>query len=172
MRLIFHRNSKESIHSGIESVNESFQSEIDPLNGDSGESEEMAVASKEKLQDNASSSVTSSASSSTSSGDSIFTIIYSLVKKVTVVGAIYFVGYMGWSVAWLITPIVLAVTREYWRHTSDLRRTIAKASATANEKDVILARIKDLPAWVYFPDVERCEWINRVSCSGEYNEFN
>lgn len=100
---------------------------------------------------------------SSSSDDSIFTLLYTVFKKVTVVGAVYLVGYMGWSVAWLITPVVFAVTREYWRKSADLRRGIAKASAVANEKDVILARIDDLPAWVYFPDVERCEWINRVS---------
>lgn len=28
--------------------------------------------------------------------------IYSLAKKIIVVGTVYFVGYMGWSVAWLI----------------------------------------------------------------------
>lgn len=97
-----------------------------------------------------------------SSSESIFTLLYSFAKKVTIVGAVYLVGYMGWSVAWLITPIVLSVSREYWHQTSELKRSIAKASATANEKDVILARISDLPAWVYFPDIERCEWINRV----------
>lgn len=82
------------------------------------------------------------------SDDSVFTLLYTIFKKVSVVGAVYLVGYMGWSVAWLITPLVLAVSREYWRNKSDLKRTIAKASATANEKDVILARINDLPAWV------------------------
>lgn len=29
-----------------------------------------------------------------------------------------------------------------------MRRNIAKASALASEKDVILARLDDLPAWV------------------------
>lgn len=117
----------------------------------------MVAASKELQHDVVPST------SSTKSDDGVFSLLYSIVKKVTVVGAIYLVGYMNWSVAWLITPVILAVTREYWRKTSDLRREIAKASAVANEKDVILARINDLPAWVYFPDIERCEWINRVS---------
>lgn len=84
----------------------------------------------------------------TRSDDSIFNIFYSVVKKVSVVGAIYLVGYMNWSVAWLITPVILAVTRECWNKTNEIKRQVAKASATANEKDVILARINDLPAWV------------------------
>lgn len=117
----------------------------------------MVAASKELKTDGA------PCAASAKCDDGVFGLIYSIVKKVTVVGAIYLVGYMNWSVAWLITPVVLAVTREYWRKTSDMRREIAKASAVANEKDVILARISDLPAWVYFPDIERCEWINRVS---------
>lgn len=37
-----------------------------------------------------------------SSSSSMFSMIYSMVKKVAMVGGIYLVGYMGWSVAWLI----------------------------------------------------------------------
>ncbi|XP_035781378.1 extended synaptotagmin-2-like isoform X1 [Anopheles albimanus] len=94
--------------------------------------------------------------------DSIMSLLYSFAKKVVTVGIIYFVGYMGWSVAWLITPVILSVARESWRKKSDTRRTVAKASALANDKDVILARLHDLPAWVFFPDVERCEWLNKI----------
>lgn len=43
---------------------------------------------------------------------------------------------------------MFSVAREEWRKSSELRRSIAKASATVDEKDVILARISDLPAWV------------------------
>uniref|UniRef100_A0A182VY23 Uncharacterized protein n=1 Tax=Anopheles minimus TaxID=112268 RepID=A0A182VY23_9DIPT len=80
--------------------------------------------------------------------DSIMSLLYSFAKKVVTVGIIYFVGYMGWSVAWLITPVILSVARESWRKTNDTRRSVAKASALANDKDVILARLHDLPAWV------------------------
>lgn len=40
------------------------------------------------------------------------------------------------------------MTRDQWKQSSELRRNIAKASAMASEKEVILARIDDLPAWV------------------------
>jgi hypothetical protein len=43
---------------------------------------------------------------------------------------------------------VLFVIRDQWKTTSDRRRTIAKAAALASEKDVVLARLDDLPAWV------------------------
>ncbi|XP_068157205.1 extended synaptotagmin-2 isoform X3 [Drosophila tropicalis] len=94
--------------------------------------------------------------------NSIFSIIYGVGKKVAIVGSIYLVGYMGWSVAWLIAPVILSVARDQLAKTSEKKRDIAKASALASEKDVILARIDELPAWVYFPDVERCEWLNKI----------
>lgn len=95
-------------------------------------------------------------------GDNVGSLLYSFAKKVVTVGIIYFVGYMGWSVAWLITPVILSVAREQWRSKNETRRNVAKASALASDKDVILARLGDLPAWVFFPDVERCEWLNRI----------
>uniref|UniRef100_A0A034VD48 Extended synaptotagmin-2 n=2 Tax=Bactrocera dorsalis TaxID=27457 RepID=A0A034VD48_BACDO len=116
---------------------------------------EMAAASKEVNPEKA--VATTSASS-----DSIFSIIYTVFKKVAIVGSIYLVGYMGWSVAWLIAPVILSVARDELRKTTEHKRSIAKASAMASEKDVILARIDELPAWVYFPDVERCEWVNKI----------
>lgn len=113
-------------------------------------SAEMVAPSKEVSQSSPAQIITNkkAAGITSSDSDSIFNIMYSIAKKVSIVGAIYLVGYMNWSVAWLITPVVLAVTREYWQTSSQVRRDIAKALATANEKDVILARIKDLPAWV------------------------
>lgn len=69
---------------------------------------------------------------------------------------------MNWSVAWLLCPLMLSVIRDQYRSQHDIRRAVAKASATASDKDVILARLNDLPAWVFFPDVERCEWLNRI----------
>ncbi|KAM8705446.1 hypothetical protein ACLKA7_009836 [Drosophila subpalustris] len=98
----------------------------------------------------------------TSDDNSIFSVLYSAGKKIAIVGGIYLVGYMGWSVAWLIAPVILSVARDQMAKTSQKKREIAKASALASEKDVILARIDELPAWVYFPDVERAEWLNKI----------
>lgn len=78
----------------------------------------------------------------------LMSVVYSAAKKVAVVGIVYFVGYMNWSVAWLICPLLLSVIREQFRSQHSIRREVAKASALANDKDVILARLNDLPAWV------------------------
>ncbi|XP_059621381.1 extended synaptotagmin-2 isoform X2 [Phlebotomus argentipes] len=118
--------------------------------------EAMPIVSKEKTPDEADSAVAKT-------GDKgIFSLIFTVAKRVAVVSVIYFVGYMGWSVAWLIAPVILSVARTEMRKKTDLRRSIAKASAIATEREMILARIDELPAWVYFPDIERCEWVNRI----------
>ncbi|XP_058455222.1 extended synaptotagmin-2 isoform X3 [Malaya genurostris] len=124
----------------------------------SSNSAEMAGASKEQSLEK----VELEKAPPSTDHDSIVSMLYSFTKKVVTVGIIYCVGYMGWSVAWLITPVILSVARDQWRKKNETRRNVAKASALASDKDVILARLGDLPAWVFFPDVERCEWLNRI----------
>ncbi|XP_028175063.1 extended synaptotagmin-2 isoform X4 [Ostrinia furnacalis] len=99
---------------------------------------------------------------SSDEGLTVLSMIYKFFKKVAVVGAVYLVGYMQWSVAWLIGPVILSVMRDQWRKESESRRNIAKAAALSSERDVILARLDELPSWVFFPDVERAEWLNRI----------
>lgn len=86
-----------------------------------------------------------------------------IIKKAILINVIYFVGYLNWSVTWLLTPMILLETRNYWGSSTSIKRAITKKSTKGREKDVILTRIKDLPSWVYFPDFERCEWMNCVS---------
>ncbi|XP_077294102.1 extended synaptotagmin-like protein 2 isoform X2 [Arctopsyche grandis] len=93
---------------------------------------------------------------------SMIPLVIAFTKKVCVVGAVYFAGYMNWSMAWFICPIVLSVLRDQWRKESDIRRTWAKVSAMTSDKDLVLARVNELPAWVFFPDIERAEWLNRI----------
>lgn len=74
--------------------------------------------------------------------------MYFFNQQVSVVGVVYLVGYMQWSVAWLITPVILSVLRDQWRKESEYRRNLAKAAALSSEKDVVLAKLDDLPSWV------------------------
>ncbi|XP_062559406.1 extended synaptotagmin-2 isoform X2 [Armigeres subalbatus] len=136
--------------------------EGDSLLGETGTANdvvEMTGASKEQNPEKVE---VENAQQLQSSGDNVGSLLYSFAKKVVTVGIIYFVGYMGWSVAWLITPVLLSVAREQWRSKNETRRNVAKASALASDKEVILARLGDLPAWVFFPDIERCEWLNKI----------
>ncbi|XP_049846632.1 extended synaptotagmin-2-B isoform X1 [Schistocerca gregaria] len=95
-------------------------------------------------------------------GVNIMHVMYSFVKKLGTVALVYALGYMEFSIAWLIGPIVLSVIRDEWKKEKELQRNIAKASALCQEKEVILARVDELPSWVFFPDVERVEWVNKI----------
>lgn len=95
-------------------------------------------------------------------GTSILHLMYNFGKQFSTVAAVYVLGYYNISPAWLICPLILSVLREQWKKEKLLKRNIAKAAALSNEKDVILARVDDLPAWVFFPDIERAEWLNRI----------
>ncbi|KAK4880110.1 hypothetical protein RN001_008256 [Aquatica leii] len=95
-------------------------------------------------------------------GIKIKSVVYSALKRIGTVLLIYTVGYLQWSFGWFFGPIILLVIRDQFRKSQDQKRHITKSIALANEEDVILARIDDLPAWVYFPDVERAEWLNKI----------
>jgi hypothetical protein len=99
----------------------------------------MAGASKEK---------TESIVRKRIGGTSILSVLYSFAKKIGTVAIVYLIGYFEWSAAWLIGPVILSVIREEWKKDKELRRNIAKAAAMCNEKEVILARVDDLPSWV------------------------
>ncbi|XP_039297240.1 extended synaptotagmin-2-A isoform X3 [Nilaparvata lugens] len=96
------------------------------------------------------------------SSSGIFKIVYDAAKSVCTVAIIYFFGYMNFSPAWFLAPLIYSVIKNETKKTNEFKRNVAKTSALQNEKDVILARIDELPAWVYFPDVERAEWLNKI----------
>lgn len=81
-------------------------------------------------------------------GTGILDILKNASKQIATVGVIYLVGYLNISPAWLLCPLILSVMRDQWKKEKEIKRNIAKTSALTNEKDVILARIDELPAWV------------------------
>lgn len=71
--------------------------------------------------------------------------------------SIYLVGYYNFSVAWLLTPLLLSVLRSQWKADRDRKLAAAREAALTDEKKMIEARIRveDLPSWVFFPDKVR-----------------
>ncbi|XP_063973441.1 extended synaptotagmin-2 isoform X2 [Diachasmimorpha longicaudata] len=98
----------------------------------------------------------------TSSYMTIGSFTLSLLMKLAAVGVIWSFGYMRWSVAWLLPPVFLSVWKYESSKNNELKRLTAQATVLANEKDVITNRMNDLPSWVYFPDFDRAEWLNKV----------
>ncbi|XP_044595358.1 extended synaptotagmin-2 isoform X1 [Cotesia glomerata] len=86
----------------------------------------------------------------------------SLILKVATVGAIWGWGYMNWSIGWLLPPVILSVWKVENSRSAELKRLTAQAAVMAREKDVITSRLDELPSWVYFPDFDRVEWLNKI----------
>jgi hypothetical protein len=79
------------------------------------------------------------------------------LKSVAWIG-IYMLSYYGFSIAWLLIPLLLTLFHQ--RNVLKLRQvkenslSSAREAVLTNEKSMIEARIKveDLPSWVFFPD--------------------
>lgn len=73
----------------------------------------------------------------------------------------YTLGRLNFSVFWVGIFVALnIISSKLWKERE--RRVIALQHAALREKEVVLAHLKDLPAWVQFPDTERVEWLNKV----------
>jgi len=94
--------------------------------------------------------------------------VISILKKIGLrslawVG-VYLLGYFDFSVAWMITPLLLSVVRDHWKKEKRNKLAAAREAALSNEQAMIEARMNsdDLPSWVFFPDKERAEWVNNI----------
>lgn len=92
----------------------------------------------------------------------ILSLSTSFIGKFAAVGVIWGLGYMNWSLAWLIAPVLLSVWRSETKKDNQLRLSAAQAISLMNEKQMIETRMNELPSWVYFPDFDRAEWLNKV----------
>lgn len=96
--------ASEAIHELLLDEDKGKSAEQEPLQSKSDKKSKKAksVGEKEAEMAAASKEMKAEEKEATSDGSSIGSTVYSLVKKVAIVGGIYLVGYMGWSVAWLI----------------------------------------------------------------------
>ncbi|VDM59539.1 unnamed protein product [Angiostrongylus costaricensis] len=73
----------------------------------------------------------------------------------------FLLGALGCSFIWIGLIVVLNVTKSYlWKKRE--RRLLALRATATREREVVMAQLQDLPAWVQFPDTERVEWLNKV----------
>ncbi|XP_027052448.1 extended synaptotagmin-2-A-like isoform X2 [Pocillopora damicornis] len=91
-------------------------------------------------------------------------ILNFVIKYLKLVGGallIWFMGWFGLSYVWIICGFFVYVL---WRMNQDERKTRRQAfrEAVEREQEVVEARMEDLPSWVFFPDVERAEWLNKM----------
>ncbi|GFU45706.1 extended synaptotagmin-3 [Trichonephila clavipes] len=78
----------------------------------------------------------------------------------------YLVGHSGFgATSMLCIGLGVAVSAWMMRNNYLTERDIGLSidrSVSLNEKDCILARLTDLPSWVFFPETERVEWVNKI----------
>ncbi|XP_013789518.1 extended synaptotagmin-3-like, partial [Limulus polyphemus] len=82
---------------------------------------------------------------------------WQFVIGATVLNGAYLLGVFGFSLLWLLLGSFLWVACEAYIHNKELYQTVR-----TDEKSAVLARLEDLPTWVFFPDTERVEWINKI----------
>ncbi|XP_076234600.1 extended synaptotagmin-like protein 2 isoform X2 [Calliopsis andreniformis] len=92
----------------------------------------------------------------------IGSLTISFFTKLATASIIWGWGYLNLSIAWLIAPLALAAWKSERRKDNELKAITAQASVMAKEKELIMSRIDELPSWVYFPDFDRAEWLNKV----------
>ncbi|XP_011062430.1 PREDICTED: LOW QUALITY PROTEIN: extended synaptotagmin-2 [Acromyrmex echinatior] len=92
----------------------------------------------------------------------VSSLTISFLTKLAAAGIIWGWGYFNYSIAWLIAPIAFSVWKAERKRDNELRTITAQASVLAKEKELIVSRMNELPSWVYFPDFDRAEWLNRI----------
>nr|XP_039266944.1 extended synaptotagmin-1-like isoform X3 [Styela clava] len=89
-------------------------------------------------------------------------------KYLGVALVVWLAGFFGFSFLWLVIGVFVMTWREYRRRKkeaiSEVLSNIAKDERKYFQavKDIYKMSGKDLPSWVYFPDVEKAEWLNTV----------
>ncbi|XP_066299721.1 extended synaptotagmin-2-like isoform X1 [Branchiostoma lanceolatum] len=88
-----------------------------------------------------------------------------LIKKYAIqlgiLVVVWLVGYWAFSVSWIMLGLFVWMWREKKQKAKEFKIKTAR-NAAQNEQATVLARLEDLPSWVYFPDVERAEWLNKI----------
>jgi len=78
----------------------------------------------------------------------LFGIVKIAAKHLPLVIGVYAMGYFNFSIAWIVGIVGISAATEQWRKERLTRMSIARASAMYDDKEVILAKVTDLPSWV------------------------
>ncbi|XP_031566724.1 extended synaptotagmin-2-A-like isoform X2 [Actinia tenebrosa] len=91
----------------------------------------------------------------------ILKVLLGFLKYAGAALLIWFFGWFGFGFTWIIIGSLIFT---FWMKNQE-KKTKKKAIArdvAEHEETAIEARIDELPAWVFFPDVERAEWLNKM----------
>jgi c-di-AMP phosphodiesterase-like protein len=70
-------------------------------------------------------------------------------------------GYFHFSISWILLAVFIYLFRQQKRTQFKEKQKMLN-QMNHNEEQYIKARLDELPSWVFFPDIERAEWVNRI----------
>lgn len=94
-------------------------------------------------------------------GVQLLPLLIRYFKFVGVLLLIWLLGYFGFSTAWVMIGLFVYMSNNEYKKIKDAKKAFNR-HAVLNEKEAILARVDELPAWVFFPDIEKAEWLNKI----------
>ena len=86
-------------------------------------------------------------------------IIPIAIKSATTAGlllAVWGAGFYNFGLSWVIGASVFYYAGKTYHKSLQEKQ---------EEEEATLARVDELPTWVYYPDVEKAEWLNMVRIS-------
>ncbi|XP_022240737.1 extended synaptotagmin-2-like isoform X3 [Limulus polyphemus] len=90
-----------------------------------------------------------------------FSLFGRFFKGATILSGAYVLGMFGFSPSWILVIVFLWLVHKKKLRDKDIRVSFNQDAVT-DEKGAILARLEDLPPWVFFPDMEQVEWLNTI----------
>lgn len=87
--------------------------------------------------------------------------IFWIFTKFAVYGVIYFLGRLNYGLSSLI-PIFFTAFHDFKTRSRDLKRAKTQCVLGGHDRNAVLSRLDEIPAWVLFPDFERVEWFNLI----------
>lgn len=72
--------------------------------------------------------------------------------------SLWLVGHFHFSFAWIIMILMIFVSWEFQMEKKQKRRERMEKAV----KSSFIDKIQNLPSWVYFPEKEQAEWVNRI----------
>ncbi|XP_078488775.1 extended synaptotagmin-2 isoform X7 [Ciona intestinalis] len=81
---------------------------------------------------------------------------------------IWLLGYFNFSILWIVIGVWLAIAiSERMRKQKQLTEVLKNTTESPTKfietlKELYRSRDGHLPSWIYFPDVEKAEWLNKI----------
>ncbi|XP_033105787.1 extended synaptotagmin-2-A-like [Anneissia japonica] len=93
--------------------------------------------------------------------DDLLPILKKYVGVFFMLFSIWVLGCYGFSSSWVFMITIVLMLREKATKRKEVKLLVARQAVTS-ERQVIEAAVQELPSWVYFPDTERAEWLNKI----------